>query len=631
MRARHMPWTVAPLDRSIAHRLEGMMPRPIARLRTDGGTTFCIRSDASDWHPEFRKTFEWLVNMPAEERRRRKTNPIVGLPLPSVPGRAPGLAFAGSTDEDEPDPRVLGWGQEARDNPYGPRVPVEAWVTGGDTPCLHFHAADRAFITMYQRKDAEGIVKWECRVQCKARELYADGLNLWMVRWLGALGWLLAGRYCLPSDSHALGWRTTQWHINSDFVGLHFRTEDAWKVCGWLSGSCYGDTAKAESRREEAHLEQFKKANPYFASTVYLGRLTSDTCMVVYQKSEQLRDEKQVDPTKSMYAPEWKANGWDGELDVTRVELRLRKKALIYVDPVSHDVLYDFRDPNMLLAAEARRHVWQYVTSKRRLVCPEHAKSRLTRSPVDPAWLRVIRLGYDAPDKDIRQIPRSVRALTREERMGKAQYNAMLQAFAFASQHGAALKSWQDVGATLIAMGERMLEGEPAEVRSALPRVVDLGEVGDYAVQTSVFFRDEADWAFDDFCEEVGRDLARVDWGKALGRYGARLRRFLARARTQAARPKVLPRDFWEELDLAVGFRNGRERPELEDDKLDDEVREAVRDAIRDHLALGPIPALEEVAALKDAELAAELEGLFYDALVAHDSPGADLPEDYDQ
>ena len=618
MKMRNAPWKVAALDRSIAQRLDGMMPKAIARLRTDGGTTFCIRSDASDWHPEFRKTFEWLVSMPAEERRRRKANPIVGLPLPSVPGRAPGLAFEGSTDDESLDPRMLGWGNEARDNPFAPRVPVEAWVTGGDTPCLHFHAADRCFVTMYQRTDEDGVTKWECRVQAKAPELYADGLNLWMVRWLGIWGWLLAGRYCLPSDSHALGWRTTQWHINSDFTGLHLLTEDAWRICGWMSGRAYGDTAKAESRREEAHLEAFKKANPYFASTLYLGRTTSDTCVVVYKKSEQLRDEQQLSPGSSMYAPEWSSNGWDGRADITRVELRLRKKALIYVDPVSHDVLFDFRDPAMLLKPEARRHVWQYVTSKRRLVCPDSESSRLTRAPVDPAWLRVIRLGYDAPDRDIRQVPRNVRAMTRDERMAKAQYRVMLNAVAFAAQHGAALASWQDVGAAVVAMGERMMKGEPPEIRSALPRVVDLAEVSDYAVQTSVFFRDEADWAFDEFCEEVGRPLKRVDWAKALGRYGARLRRFLAKQRTQEARPQVLPRDFWEELDLAA---------ELEDD---DDVRVAVHHAVEDHLPMGPIPAIEEVVALKVPDLAAELEGLLYDALVAHDSPGADLPEEYD-
>ncbi len=511
-------WDVAPIERSIASRLGGVMPTAIARLRTDGGTTFVLRTEASGWHPEFRKTFEWLTNMTAEERRARKTNPIVGLPLPSIPGRAPGLAFAGATEDDlGPDPRMLGWADEARSNFTSPRVPVEAWVTGGDNPCLHFHAADRAFITMYQRTDEEGVVRWECRVQAKARELYADGLNLWMVRWLGLLGWLLAGKYCLPTEAHALGWNTTQWHLNSDFTGLHLVTEDAWKMCGWLSGRAYGDGAKVAERRENANLSAFKKANPYFASTIYFGRTTSDTCVVVYKKSEQLRDEKRVDPGSSMYAPEWRANKWDGVADVTRVELRLRKKALVYVDPRTHDVVYDFRDPAMLLKPEATRHLWQYVTGKRRLTSPKNETSRLTRAPIDPAWLHVVRLGFDAPTKDIRQIPRHVREMTRRERLAKSQYRAMLDAVHFAAQHGAALKDWHDVGATLMAMGKRMLEhGAPDEL-DALPRVPKVSEVGDYAVQTCVFFRGEADAHFEDFEAEVGEELERVDWSRVSG------------------------------------------------------------------------------------------------------------------
>lgn len=641
MKLRNAPWTVAPLDRSIAQRLDGMMPKAIARLRTDGGTTFCIKTNASDWHPDFRKTFEWLVNQTAEQRRARKTNPIVGLPVPSVPGRGQGDAFA--TDDDSPDPRMLGWADAARDNPFAPRVPVEAWVTGGDTPCLHFHAADRMFVTMYQRTEPaegpgqKGVTKWECRVQCKARELYADGLNLWMVRWLGLWGWLLAGRYCLPSEAHALGWRTTQWHVNSDFTGLHMLTEDAWKVCGWLSGRAYGDGGAAENRREAsavhrrelAHIEEFKKANPNFANTLYLGRLTSDTCLVVYKKTEQLADEKQVEAAASMYAPEWRANGWDGHSDITRVELRLRKKALIYVDPESHDVLFDFRDPAMLLKPEARRHVWQYVTSKRRLTCPANERSRLTRAMVDPAWMNVIRLGYDAPNKDIRQIPRNVRALTRQERLAKSQHQAMLAAVKFAAQNGAALKNWREVGEVLVAVGNRMRKhGAPAEM-SSLPRIVDVAEAGDYAVQTSVFFRGEADAAYEDFVEEVGIDLEPIEWSKALGKYGDRLRRFLAKSVTREIQRftglTAVTRDFWDELQLAASKGHGEEADAL--------AVEAVAHAIEDHLPLGPTAALDELEErLADVEIersgrrvspdkaerarfAAELEGLFYDAL----------------
>ncbi len=526
MKLRGSQWDIAPVDRSIAKRLGGVMPKAIARLRTDGGTTFVIRTDASAWHPEFRKTFEWLTNMTAEERRERKTNPIVGLPLPSIPGRAPGLAFVGASDEQGPDPRMLGWGDEARDNPYAPRVPVEAWVTGGDNPCLHFHAADRAFVTMHRRTDAEGVVLWECRVQCKARELYADGLNLWMVRWLGLFGWLLAGKFCSPTEAHALGWKTTQWHLNSDFTGLHMLTDDVWKVCGWRSGQAYGDASKVQDRVERAHIEEFRKANPYFASTLYLGRTTSDTCVVVYKKSEQLRHHKRVEPTASMYAPEWKSNAWDGVADVTRVELRFRKKALEYVDPRTGKVVYDFRDPAMLLNPEATRHLWQYVTGKRRLTCPKHPpsrdepsakKTRLTRAPIDPAWLHVVRPGYPALVRDLRQKPRQVREMTRRERLAKSQYRAMLDAVHFAAQHGAALKDWHDVGATLMAMGKKMLEEGPPSELDALPRVPEVNEVGDYAVQTCVFFRGEADAHFEDFEREVGTELERVDWSKVSG------------------------------------------------------------------------------------------------------------------
>ncbi len=522
-------WALAPASRSIAARLDGALPRPVARLRTDGATAFVIRTKREHWHPDFAATFDWLAHMTPEEKKRHGRNVLAGLPLPPVPGRAPSLPAEWAQSGAELDPRMLGWGDEARDNPSSPRVVVEAWGGGGEHPCIHLHAPDRAFITIYKRTDTEGETWWECRVEAKARALYADGLNLWMVRWLGALGWILCGKYCTPTETHTTGWKTSQWHLNSDFESLHMVTEDAWKVCGWRSGRAYGDGAKVEERREAGNLAAFQKANPYFASTIYLGRLTSDACMVVYRKSEQLEAEKKLDPACSMYSPEWRSNGWDGRTDITRVELRLRKKGLVYTDPRTGDVVHDFRDPAKLLDREAARHVWQYVTTKRRLTAPEAPPevtwnrdaqtwekrgTRLTRAPLDPAWLRVIRLGYNAPNRDIRQIPRDVRAMTRRERMAKSQKAAMLAAVAFAAQHGAELVDWHDAGAVLEAMGRHMSEHGAPEELDALPRAVVVKRSARYAVQQAAFFRGEADAHFEDFERAVGCPLEKVDWSK---------------------------------------------------------------------------------------------------------------------
>lgn len=498
---------------TIANRREGRMPRTMARLRTDGGTSFVIRSKSATWHSDFRHTFDWAFE---RWHMREKGKPEVMLPLPRL-GRAPCLAFEGANENkaaERLDPRFLGWGHEVAP----PKVTVT--VRGRDT--IEFFCADRAHVTFSRKTDDKGESEWECRIQVKAREVYADGLGLWMRRWLGLWGWILKGKWCRTDELHDQGWNCSYWHLNSDFADLHVEALDLWFFQGWRGGS-----QNAKDRRLDQD-SKLKKAHPYFTESLYLGQGNSDATILIYRKSEQLRSAKEVEPAHSLYAPLWRENDWDGEENITRVELRLRKKGLQYVDPRTRELVYDFRDPAMLLNEEAVRNVWQFVTTKRRLTCPRSPseRKRITRAYTDPAWLEVISLGLE-PNfvPDLRQLPRRVREMTRQERLAKDQLKAMLLAFDFAARHGATLGSYEDVGDVLIAMGKRFKEGEPEEFQ-ALPRFNEemqqakgkkpppFEKQGRYAAETSVFFKGEADALYEDFIEEVGAELQPIDWSR---------------------------------------------------------------------------------------------------------------------
>ncbi len=496
MTERDQSREVAPLERSIANRVGGALPRCFAAMRTDGGTTFVLRTEQKTWGAGFLATFRYLQDQAREDRPAGAGDPIVRIPLPRVPHGA-GLPIEGHAGLEDVDPRMVGWGPEASSNPWEPGILAEARVGGLKGDAVTFTVHDRATVHIFRRRDSEGQVYWECRITARARELYADGINLWMVRWLGLFSWVLQGRWVTPTEAHAVGWTLTQWHVNSDFASLELNAQDCSRFCGYRKGTRHNKLETAEA---------FDQDN-YFTQTLYFGRKNSDTFLRIYRKGDQLREAMRVDPSCSMYAPMWRAHGWQGE-ELTRVEFVLRKKGLQYVRPGTDELVYDFRDPALLLNPEAVKRIWSYVMTRRRLVCPQGPESRRTRSPMDPAWLSVVRCGLrHPPGPEIRQVPHKVRAMTQRERMAKTQKQALHAAIAWAAQHGAQLKTAREAGLVLEAMGRRWAEGGMPEEFDALPRTPNVKESGRYAAAAASFFAGEADALYQEFCEEVGTRL----------------------------------------------------------------------------------------------------------------------------
>lgn len=526
-----MGLTVAPMARSIARRVGGRLPRAVARLRIDGGTTFVTRSDRQRWHSKLSSIADWILDPATWEGREKGDGPpLVRLPMPPVPRRhqsdIPGIA-ASLVPDSVLDPRHLGWS-------LAPPT-FEVHYNGGGK-FFRLYAHDRADIRFLRRKDPDTQeITWEVHAVVKAREVYADGHEVWMQRWLGWLGWLLHGVWARsPEDWDAL-WNVSSCHLNSDWVDLALGGEDKWSFCGWRKATEHGghrelpdETPSKEEasdeppkRKGDRLRELDEKATRYFTDTLYFGKNTSDTEVCIYRKSTQLEDVKKVKPGASMYAPLWERGGWNGSDRITRVEFRLRKKGLRFCRKKadgSRELIIDLTKPSTLLRRDQLRKVWQYVATKRRLVVPKNPDSRLTRSPVDPAWAAVVRLdGRELDVSDIRQEQRKVRENTRRERLAKDLDRMSAAAIAFATRHGAMPTSYEEVGAILVAMGRRMMaSGEPEEF-NVLPRVRDVAVRGEYAANTSAFFAGEAEALFEEFCDEVGCELERVDWERASG------------------------------------------------------------------------------------------------------------------
>lgn len=456
--------------------------RAIAGLRTDGGTSFCRDGGEHEWMPAWQQ----LVTMIrrdrtiAEEQHDRREGLRVALPVPRVNGQ-------GELDFHE---------VESVKDFAGPRPLAEVTVDGPRRERLTFHIPDRAYIRLDERVDDEsGEVQWRMRVEAKARELYADGLERWMSRWLGLATWWLTSRWPCIDELAGLGWRTTQWHLNADFVGFDIDDNDARRFVGVRKFSKYGPGAvlAEEKLRGAVDARTFESATSCaWVQTIVLGRKSSDSQLVVYRKGDQLREAKRVDPRASMYAPLWRANGWrpDDDGDPTRVELRLRKKGLRYQERIGGASRWDFRDPAALLSKAAVRELWWHHMHKRRLVAPEDA-TRKERARLDPRWNVVQCLGL--PNIGVKQIPREVRELTRDERIARDVYGALQAAVRYAARSGVATPSYAEAGDALVAIGRRLQEGEARSLLAPLPAEPDLEAAVERAAATSQFFREQAE------------------------------------------------------------------------------------------------------------------------------------------
>lgn len=483
--------------------------RCISGLRTDGGTRFVLRTTQATWHPEFRRLFnEWRV-MPddrAELAELRRKTVLVTLPLPPVPTERRNVVLpidSGARERDGRggyvdgplDPRRLGFGW----SDAGPIAELQrSGELGGLARRIVLYFPDRAYVTFSEREGPDGVY-WEVNVQAKARELYEDGLRQWMTRWLGYFGWLCCAHWCLPEDAAACGWTCSQWHLNADFVGLDLDADDQTRF------------VLAKKGQIERRLD--KPDYGHFDQTIYLGQVLSDTRLVIYRKGDQLREAKRVQPEHSMYAPLWRSHGWspdDG--DPTRVELRLRKKGLVYISPSTREIELDFRDPATLLDPLALRKLWAYQMTRRRLVL--EGKTRRRRGEIDPRWQVVIGAAK-LPAPELRQIPREVARLTLAERMAKFRRQLIQSSIGMAMGNGAKPRGVSDVIAAMRFAADEleraMLAGGVDDLFKPIPGGMRLEDWVDQKLALLSYCEGEAAARYQEFLEATGIDMP--SWG----------------------------------------------------------------------------------------------------------------------
>lgn len=353
--------------------LAGCIVGCISPLALDGGTSFGLYIDEARFEGGF---WQWVQDLrryrdDAERTRLRREGWWVELPTLET-----------------------GAGQM-----FGPRPRGQVTVSGAENERITWHCPDRAHVGITRRlNQATGEVGWYVKVQAKAKELYADGIALWVTHWLGVWS-QLCGFECWQSAP----WRASQVHLNCDFTGLDFSTRDLKNFMGAKSKSFMGVMPDDELQRVDAE---------EWTSGFYLGRKTSDIEVCFYRKSLQLIEEKRVLPEASMYAPTWSQFGWDGKAPVWRVEFRLRKHALLWDG--SEEI--DLRSPATLLDRENLKKIWARLCLSRRLVVPQ--RSRRRRSKVDPRWIEVSAASNCAAP-DIKQNRKPVRELTLKERIAK--------------------------------------------------------------------------------------------------------------------------------------------------------------------------------------------------------------------
>ncbi len=363
----------------------------IAALIIDGGTRFALEFDVGGMIPDLVELVDELrrpTSVDTDERERRQGGTIRALPVPVV------------ADEQLDD-----------------NVAAIVTTSGSRKQYVTFYVTDRARISI-------NVEAGTCKMQLKARELWALGYERAAALWLARVGYMLTGQWCELATSHDFGWRTTGLEICSDFIGLPLYREDAGRFVGAYK---QGDTHK--------RIDCFGGVGDS-AETISIGSRNSDMQVVLYDKDKQLAQEKGGDD--SIYRSTHEAHGWDGEAERTRVEYRLRGRGLQIVDRDTGE-MWDFRDPATAAGTEALRYLWAYVSQKKRLVDPEgYEHLPVHRCPTQDRWLQVARVA-DLEHVDLRGLrqARVVQTDTYNERVKRAAAkasHALIQVAALAGQ-----------------------------------------------------------------------------------------------------------------------------------------------------------------------------------------------------
>lgn len=275
-------------------------------------------------------------------------------------------------------------------------TPFEVKVAGTRRQAITFYCHDRVFIFL-------NADTGECRVDFKAKELWAHSWAEVAGRWLSDLSELLFDHPCQLRETYRQGWRMTGIELCADFVDFPLLPEDVAHFVGGLENSAYvlRDTV----------IEDGVEVQSEGVNTINLGRRSGNVSFCIYDKTTQLEEVKGGD--NACYRSSWIAGGYDGESPITRVELRLTRHGLQLAAEHTDangsphlKLLCDFRDPATLADPKKIGIVWAHCAARHRLVVAE--RTRLRRDAIDPRWLVVLAAGGDDPPalRQFRQVNR---------------------------------------------------------------------------------------------------------------------------------------------------------------------------------------------------------------------------------
>lgn len=173
----------------------------------------------------------------------------------------------------------------------------------------------------------------------------------------------------------------------ADLVGLDLRSVEP---TSWVGRG----RAKTRKLTPEVDGQQFFVGGERTA--FYVGK--NALMLRVYDKTLELKNDLGGEKRASEHA-RWRAAGWNGLDDVTRVEFQIQGKTLDEIDDGR------LRDPARL--ADRLDPVWAFLTNEWVRLCVPDSATRRTRWTTDPRWGGVQSASFGAPTGEI--APRSRR------------------------------------------------------------------------------------------------------------------------------------------------------------------------------------------------------------------------------
>jgi hypothetical protein len=320
----------------------------VAPLRLDGGTKAMRAFDLEAAHPELAKMLEECQRPRTREESRREREQggrIVRIPTPQL----------------SPLQEIYG----------------KATVGGERRQHIRIEVPDVVHLTFDVE---EGTV----RVEGKAKALWSWGWHALATAWLSAMSWVVGDGEHTLAQAKAHGWRVTGIELASDFAGLRFNYEDAWNFI------LPANMKQGSRGKVDLDVEPIGKHG--HAETINIGRRGGNVSWCIYWKTRQIEQKKGGDP--STYRTAWKAGGWNGTDEVTRVEVRFARHGLVWYDDETGEYGPDLRDPAALTDENLRR-VWASATREYRLAVPR--ESRRKNWETDARWADVQRVARMPP------------------------------------------------------------------------------------------------------------------------------------------------------------------------------------------------------------------------------------------